>query len=334
MHLELHWAAFLLHSISSFLSIYNDTGGQKRNIYVQQVSYKTNVTTHITQESVGSHDILMWIFVNELITALSHAYALVQYYTTFKDPCVHKYKLSGQVLVYDGSKCDDPHEFELMRRTLEYTATAAILPIALVLGVSDIALTDVIFIFVINAVIQWLGLIGSRLGEIGPSLELIGPKFVSMENFHFLVKTEIIGAAFLLLAAEVTYVSILLYGVDYSVFTSSAFYIVIGIMYMVFYISFGLVKLANVSNYIEDEIYIILSVTCKISLSWLLIANTYSGYNQLCGTSEVCDMVKKSALYGGWFAWQIVFLIFGSLGLLWSGYMVYRERNVKRKLDC
>lgn len=278
MHLELHWTAFILHTISSILSVVNDTGGQKRQIYIQRTSYETNVITDSKQESIGAQDVLVWIFVNELITALSHGYALYTYYMN---------NMSDEIA----------HRFELTRRSLEYSITAAIIPVALVLGVTDVALTDVIFIFVINATIQWLGM-----------LDLTMP-------------------GFLLLAAEISYVSILLFGVDYSVFSSSTFFILIGVMYMVFYVSFGLIKLVNIKRkYIEDEIYIILSVTCKISLSWLLIANVYSGYYDLCGTSEVCDMVKKSALYGDWFVWQIVLLIFGCLGLLWSAYIVYQEK--------
>ena len=278
MRLQLHWAAFLLHSISSILSIIFDTGGQKRQIYIQETTYKRNVSTEITQQSIGAQDVLVWIFINELITALSHAYSLYTYY-------------------YTSLNDENAHTFELTRRSWEYTITAAVIPVALVLGVSDIALTDVIFIFVINAVIQWLGMMNLSM------------------------------PAFLLLSAELSYVSILLYGVDYSVFSASTFYILIGIMYMIFYISFGFVKLANIQRkFIEDDIYIILSVACKISLSWLLISNIYTGYYDLCGTSEVCEMVKKSAFYGDWFAWQIGFLVFGTIGLLWSAYIVYQEK--------
>lgn len=304
MHIQLHWAAAIIHTVSSILSIANDTGGQKRSIYVQRTTYEKNYITKVSNENLGSQDVLAWIFANEALTALSHFIALGYYY------------------MYDERRNDSSpnHEFEVLRRTLEYSLTAAILQVALVLGVSDVALHDVIFIFAVNAVIQ---MIGYRIDNGNSNRTMYQPLTQSSNNYYV--------PAFVLLASEIAYVSILLFGVDYSVFSNSTFYVLVGVSYILFYVSFGLIKLVRSDE--EDEIYIILSVTCKVSLSWLLISNVYTSYYELCtGESEACTMAKKSLFYGDWFAWQIVLIIFGVAGLIWSGYKVYKNIPTQRTL--
>ena len=283
MLLTLHWVAFVFHTVSAILSISNDTGGQSKDIYVERTTLMTNISRSTSRESLGAQDVLLWIFLNELITAFSHAYAIYVYYTRqMSDP--------------------QSHAFESLRRSLEYCITAAILPVALVLSVTDMAFADVIFIFIINAVIQMLGYLED------PRLMLL---------------------AFMLLASEILYTCIMVFGIDYSALSNPTFFVLVGVVYILFYVSFGLVKLANIrKKYIEDEVYVILSITCKISLSWLIIGNIYTMYYELCDGSKACEMAEKSMFYGYWFVYQVGHLVFGTVGLLVSGYIVYREKTI------
>ena len=57
-----------------------------------------------------------------------------------------------------------------------------------------------------------------------------------------------------------------------------------GVFYALFYISFGVVKLFPTDK--EDEIYILMSVTSKVTLSWLLIGNVFEGLKELGETTD------------------------------------------------
>lgn len=281
MHRSLHLIAFVLHAVSCILSFVGDNGDQERHVYVLKTDYIENATITTMRESVGRQNVLVWIFLNELFTALSHAIACVFYYM---------YSLNDQ----------EKHQFELMRRSIEYSITAAILPVALALSITDIALQDVVFVFTVNAVIQILG---------------------------FTEKRDLMYPAFMLLAAELTYVCILFVGADYSHIENPVFYQQVVVFYVLFYLVFGLVKVFNIRNkYEEDKLYIVLSVSCKISISWLLIGNVFNNFLAVCKSSNTCNDVKSSIFYFDWFGVQIGLIVFGCLGLLWTIYTVYTEK--------
>lgn len=301
MHKLLHWSAAIVHTISWLVIIVNYTSVLERNIYVQETTFEKNALLKTKNKSITKQDTIMWIFFNEVLTALSHYISIGYYFFYDKRPL----------------KDNTNHNFELVRRTVEYSVTSGILQVALVLGVSDIALHDAIFIFVINAVIQMLGYYIEKIMEKSMDMKDIG--------------SRLFFPAFVLLGAEIAYVNILLYNVDSSGFTNSIFYSLIGITYTLFYMAFGLVKLVDIDKNIEDEIYIILSVTCKISLSWLLISNTYSRYFELCDDSEVCASLKKNIFFRNWVGWQIVFILFGLVGLVWSEVLIGDKKRIKRR---
>ena len=81
---------------------------------------------------------------------------------------------------------------------------------------------------------------------------------------------------FLLLATEIQYVllnSLRLEGITLD------YFIVMGVFYAMFYIGFGVVKIFQ-SDY-QDEIYILMSVTSKVTLSCILIGNIFVGIEEL-----------------------------------------------------
>ena len=58
-------------------------------------------------------------------------------------------------------------------------------------------------------------------------------------------------------------------------------YIVMGVFYAIFYLMFGLVKCFKSWRNHENELYILMSVSSKVALSWILIGNTYQGLREL-----------------------------------------------------
>lgn len=320
----LHLVAFILHSVSCGLSWgHNKDVFTNRDIYYNKFEYistNTSVTTSSTKIIVGEkQNYMTWITVNEFITALSHLLALL-YFLVFKYP---------------------DHPYEIARRTIEYTATAAILQIALVLGAGDVLFQDVVFIFVINAAIQYIGF----------QLDKMEYFFFTTCDYTFSSKTKpykspawnystaFFVISFGLLVSEIIYVYTLSTTIDFGpgpLENQKDFLTFIGIMYILFYVSFGFVKLFGHYNrkyfddedgwfYVEDCIYVILSVTCKISLSWMLIGNIFNGFYNLCKdtNNDTCKELKEDEWYGNWNSFQIGLSIFGSLGILISAYVAY-----------
>ena len=66
-------------------------------------------------------------------------------------------------------------------------------------------------------------------------------------------------------------------------------YIVMGIFYAIFYLMFGLVKCFKSWRNHENELYILMSVSSKVALSWILIGNTYQGLRELEISSAPLD---------------------------------------------
>ena len=88
--------------------------------------------------------------------------------------------------------------------------------------------------------------------------------------------TPLLVGAFILLAAQIQFVvtnALLLEGIE------TGYFVVMGVLYALFYIGFGVVKIFQ--PVYEDEIYILMSVTSKLSLSWILIGNIFEGFKEL-----------------------------------------------------
>ena len=143
---------------------------------------------------------------------------------------------------------------ESLRRTIEYSFTAGILQVALVLSAASMSLYDMFFLLMINIALQMIGYLLDKKDN-RPMLLTIG---------------------FLLLATEIQYVllnSLRLEGITLD------YFVVMGVFYALFYIGFGVVKIFQ-SDY-QDEIYILMSVTSKVTLSWILIGNIFVGFEEL-----------------------------------------------------
>ena len=94
-------------------------------------------------------------------------------------------------------------------------------------------------------------------------------------------RTLLMTCGFVLLAAQMQFVilnSMRLSGI------SLGYFILTGVMYALFYIGFGVLKLFESVH--EDEIYVLMSVSSKLSLSWLLIGNVFEGFKELGETTN------------------------------------------------
>ena len=77
-----------------------------------------------------------------------------------------------------------------------------------------------------------------------------------------------------------------------------------GVAYGVFYILFGVVKLIPAWERDQNEIYVLMSVTSKVALSWILIGNTFEGLKELGVKSEPFDHT--------WIDWRLIQIIISS----------------------
>lgn len=230
----LHVVAAIIHIVSSALSFSLDKTGISSDITVPKHNYyKEPIRTNTTYTIVWETCSIDWVGVNEAITAFSHIIALL--FLHFRKDA----------------------EREPIRRAIEYSITAGLLQVALVLPVGETLLHDIIFLLAINLCIQWIGYGIDKRGD------LLFPLFI-------------------LLASEITYV--ILHGSNLSGISNQGYYTFMGVAYAVFYILFGVVKIPQLKlEEIETELFILMSVTSKVSLSWILIGNTYQGFRDMGG---------------------------------------------------
>lgn len=231
--LYLHIAAAVLHLFSCVMSIVLHTDSVKTDITIPHHVYHTNpVDTVTTHEVILEQSSLVWISGNEAITMFSHLIAVFYLWNS-----------------------DKMRKYESLRRTVEYSFTAGILQVALVMGTGSISLSDIFFVLIINGVMQLMGYVIDN----------------QKEN-----RMPLLVGAFVLLAAQIQFVisnAIRMEGI------ATEYFIVMGIFYALFYIGFGLIKVFRPTY--EDEIYILMSVTSKLSLSWILIGNVFEGFREL-----------------------------------------------------
>ena len=250
----LHILAALIHGISCSLSIWLHTDTINGQITLPHHTYMADPTASVKEhilnatlshESVLYTNPMVWIAGNEGLTFFSHLIAL------------------GLMFL----NADMLDVFERRRRTIEYSFTAGILQVALVLGIGPIALYDVFWLLGVNVAIQLLGWLGDK------------PEGKDIKDWLY-------GIAFGLLSLEIFYVisqSTNLEGID------STPYILMGVAYGIFYVLFGVVKLIPQWKRDENEIYILMSVSSKVALSWILIGNTFQGLKELGVKSEPFD---------------------------------------------
>lgn len=229
--LYLHIAAACIHLISCVLSVvvhvdvHSDITLPTHKYFTDPIRTETHYDTILEQNP------LVWVSANEALTLFSHLIA-----------------------IFYLSRDEKMRSMESLRRTIEYSFTAGILQVALVLSAASMSLYDMFFLLMINIALQMIGYLLDKKDN-RPMLLTIG---------------------FLLLATEIQYVllnSLRLEGITLD------YFVVMGVFYALFYIGFGVVKIFQ-SDY-QDEIYILMSVTSKVTLSWILIGNIFVGFEEL-----------------------------------------------------
>ena len=250
---NLHISAASIHLVSCILAIVVHTDTITGKITLPHHTYMADPTAtekHLIVNETTTHEPILytnpmvWIAANEGFTFFSHVLAL------FLMP-----------------RANNLNDFERTRRTLEYSLTAGILQVALVLGVGSVAIYDVLMLLLINVAVQLLGWLWDKTND----------------DF---IKPYLLGIAFGLLSVEIIYVigqSLNLNGIE------PGGYIVMCIFYAIFYLMFGLVKCFKSWRNHENELYILMSVSSKVALSWILIGNTYQGLRELKVDSAPLD---------------------------------------------
>ena len=250
----LHVAAALIHLISCILSVVVHTDTITGQITLPVHTYGSDPTAEIRE-----------LIVNETLTHKPVLYTNPMVWISANEALTF---FSHLIALFLLDRTTNLIEFERTRRTLEYVLTAGILQVALVLGVGSISMSDLFMLLILNGVIQVLGWVSDQ------------------EDIPADLATYVRYSAFVLLAVEVQFVifqAVNLEGIEQGP------YIIMGILYAIFYIGFGVVKVVPMWKKNETEIYILMSVSSKVALSWILIGNTYEGLKELGVNSSPLD---------------------------------------------
>lgn len=283
--LYLHIAAACIHLISCVLSVvvhvdvHSDITLPTHKYFTDPIRTETHYDTILEQNP------LVWVSANEALTLFSHLIA-----------------------IFYLSRDKKMRSMESLRRTIEYSFTAGILQVALVLSAASMSLYDMFFLLMINIALQMIGYLLDKKDN-RPMLLTIG---------------------FLLLATEIQYVllnSLRLEGITLD------YFVVMGVFYALFYIGFGVVKIFQ-SDY-QDEIYILMSVTSKVTLSWILIGNIFVGFEELdTKTDPDFSDLDWRAIQWGVTLLSVIGLSVGiPLILLNKPYLNKKDKIARRELD-
>ena len=282
---NLHIAAFLIHLVSFALSLFTHIKDADVDILVAKHIYKTNELGITTTDTLTTLNANSWVSINEGLTCFSHAIALY--------------------LLYGKEPSEEINNLEHGRRAVEYSFTAGILAVALVLSVGSIFLQDLLFILGINVVIQGLGWL---IHYEDDKREI---------NFMYM-------GAFLLLALEIVYVLLQTYNIAHPDDFDLGFYQAMGIIFGILYISFGLVKFFVKNRDIQDEMYVIMSVSTKVILSWIIIANTHQGF------IDLFDMVPVGVHDLDWRVIELYLAVILLIVMVGGLFYVYNRERKKR----
>ncbi len=266
----LHILAALIHGISCSLSIWLHTDTINGQITLPHHTYMADPTASLKQ-----------YIVNATVTHEKVLYTNPMVWIAGNEGITFFSHLLALGLMFLNPEM--LNVFEKRRRTIEYAFTAGILQVALVLGVGSIALYDVLWLLGVNIAIQLLGWLADQHKDV--------------KN----LRGWLLGIAFGLLSLEIFYVimqSVNLNGID------SGPYVAMGVAYGVFYVLFGVVKLVPAWERDQNEIYVLMSVTSKVALSWILIGNTFEGLKELG--------VKSAPFDHTWHDWRLIQIIISS----------------------
>lgn len=241
---ELHFIAFIIHLVSAIFATALVPGNEfaTRALTFTQYDIKT-VNNHpaIVESFVNifnNANPILLVALNEWFTCVSH---LVGYIIVMTSNTINEYR--------DGYS----RESEYMRRWIEYAITAGLLEIALIIGLGETNLLIVLVVLMNNVALQLLGW----------SLD-INRKNVPLTMISGFL---LLGTTILILSTHVANQIGLQMEWGYLV-----------TIFSIFYASFGVHQTLymTMKNYREsfdvDKIYICLSMTAKIVLSWTFIA--------------------------------------------------------------
>ena len=241
---ELHFIAFLIHLISAIFAtalVPGDEFATRALTFTQYDIKKVNNEPAIVESIVdiftNANPILL-VALNEWFTCASH---LAGYIIVMTSNVVNEYRGGYS------------RESEYMRRWIEYAITAGLLEIALIIGLGETNLLIVLIVLMNNVALQFLGW----------SLD-INRKNVALTMISGFI---LLGTTILILSTHV---------VNQIGLQMEWGYLVT--IFSIFYASFGVHQTLymTMENYREsfdvDKIYICLSMTAKIVLSWTFIA--------------------------------------------------------------
>ena len=316
---NLHIAAFVVHFASSILSFFFHIERVQPDILVPVHTYATNEYTVTSSKVLFSFSPLVLISINEILTCLSHGIALYWLRGTSLKEVVKNAQIRLKRSLPENEERDivlkAVNRREFTRRGYEYMLTAGILQCALVLGVGHAYLHDLLFLLMINVVIQLLGI------SIDMTKESREGTNQSMAIFWNYVM------AFTLLCVEIVYVFIHCFSIEKPESFNTTFFYVMGIIYAILYLMFGVVKLFYDDDEKANKIYVALSVTTKVILSWVLIGNTHYGFMELFDAPYPAGV--QSELDWPALMWSVI----GVFGVILVGLTIYinGEKGFKYK---
>jgi len=300
-----HFVAFCIHLISSILA-FNSVTDFSSQIFYETYHWNANVTTNVTRTTtrnyIGSINPVLLVAVNELLTCVAHFVAIV-------------------VLNINSLSYTQQEHAMSARRWFSYSVTAGLLGCAVLLLTGETHVFFLVFMIATNVVIQGQGyLIDNNLDN--------GLDQVKIWPYVF---------AAILLLVQILYVSTVVFST--SGLTTLLFIPLnaLAVIYGLFYTSFALVRLLQafdeqrsddainqklLVNY--DDIYVLLSVTSKILLSWLLIAIHHSALDTL----QISHTPNLS--YISWTGVQIFVIVFATVSIPFG---VYVSHSFPKQID-
>ena len=123
--------------------------------------------------------------------------------------------------------------------------------------------------------------------------------------------------AFTLLCVEIVYVFIHCFSIEKPESFNTTFFYIMGIIYAILYLMFGVVKLFYEDDEKANKIYVALSVTTKVILSWVLIGNTHYGFMELFDAPYPAGV--QSELEWPVLMWSVI----GVFGVILVGLTIY-----------
>ena len=297
-----HAAALLVHTISTaFAWDITNRFEQTSDLVVPMFSFQ-NANSVVTSDSLFQSRAISWIALNETITALAHVAALI-------------------IIGLNSKQAD---MYESIRRWGSYAITAGLLECAIVIALGNTQFFGIVFLLVANVILQSFGYLIDW--EVTPS----------KRAFYFI-------AGLLLFLAEAIYVGVLASNTTGLADTLPVNFKSLGVLYGLFYASFGIcqlfrqlrggacVKVANprrcCGTLQPDGVFVLLSITSKIVLSWSLIGIILTGYKNLGVNTPWPETNFEAAQYGILIASGVVFVLGLVLNHYFSGNDEYVEVN-------